>query len=65
MFIKHPLSNDRTYTHEPVTTQYDANTVLINLSFWGLGREREVACLLIKGNTVTKISWNVANEFDY
>ncbi len=60
LFIKDPLFNDGIYTHNPITTQY-GNVILINLDFYGLGGECEVACLLIRDNRVTKVSWNKTN----
>ena len=62
IFIKDPLGDDDTYTHEPVTTTYGPSLILINLDFYGIGREREIACLLFRGNQLTKIDWNLRNE---
>ena len=53
-----PLFNNAQYTHNPVTINYSPNLVLMNLDFWGLAREKEVACILIAGNRLLKINWN-------
>lgn len=53
-----PLFNSTLYTHNPVTINYSPNLVLMNLDFWGLGRKKEVACVLIDGNRLLKINWN-------
>lgn len=53
-----PLFNDSQYTHQPVTINYAPDLVLINLDFYGLAKEKEVACILITGNRLLKINWN-------
>lgn len=55
--IVDPLFNNDLYTHDPVTTSYDKNLILINLDFYGVGQYREVACILIEDNNLTKINW--------
>ena len=53
-----PLFNKDLYTHHPVTMNYAPDLVLMNLDFYGLAREKEVACILIAGTRVLKINWN-------
>jgi hypothetical protein len=55
--IINPLFNNDLYTHNPITAVYD-NTILMNLDFWGTGREREVSCIVIKGGQLIKLDWN-------
>jgi hypothetical protein len=55
--IVNPLFNREIYTHDPVTTNY-ANTILMNLDFYGIAREREVSCIIIKDNQLIKFDWN-------
>lgn len=55
--IVNPLFNREVYTHDPVTTNYD-NTILMNLDFYGIAREREVSCIIIKDNQLIKLDWN-------
>jgi len=55
--IINPLFNDEIYTHNPITTAY-GNIILMNLDFYGIGREREVSCVIIKDNQLIKINWN-------
>ncbi|MES2457437.1 MAG: hypothetical protein V4594_17915 [Bacteroidota bacterium] len=55
--LVNPLFFDGLYSHEPVTTTY-AEYTLVNLDFYGIGLDREVALLLIKGNKIIKIDWN-------
>lgn len=62
IFIKDPLLNDDLYTHNPVTTTYAPSLTLVNLDFYGIGREREIACLLFRGNRIIKINWNLRDE---
>lgn len=52
-----PLFNDKFYTHNPITTQYSSDQVLINLDFYGDGGNREVSCIVIDKDTLTKINW--------
>lgn len=52
-----PLFNDGLYTHQPVSTMYNG-IALINLDFYGIGRYREVACLLVKDDQIMLIDWN-------
>lgn len=54
--ILDPLFNNRIYTHNPVSTTYSDVTV-INLDFYGLGREREVQCLVIKNGHIELVQW--------
>lgn len=58
ILIIDPLFNSDMYTHEPITTKYDEDLILINLDFWGIGRDREVSLIMIKGKEITKIDWN-------
>lgn len=55
--IVNPLFNRELYTHNPVTTNYD-NTILMNLDLYGIAREREVSCIIIKNNQLIKLDWN-------
>ena len=55
--IVNPLFNRELYTHHPVTTNYD-NTILMNLDFYGIAKEREVSCIIIKDNQLIKLDWN-------
>jgi hypothetical protein len=55
--IVNSLFNNNLYTHQPVTTQYDKDLVLINMDFYGIGREKEVACILLDKNKLIKINW--------
>ncbi|GAB3244714.1 hypothetical protein GCM10027346_42600 [Hymenobacter seoulensis] len=59
-----PLFNDGLYTHYPVTINYGPNVVLMNLHFYGVAGEKEVACLLIAGNDLVKINWTDAKSFE-
>ncbi len=56
--IVDPLFNSDLYTHDPITTQYENGVILMNLDFWGLGREREVSMIVIKDKEITKLDWN-------
>ncbi|UZR96093.1 hypothetical protein [Chondrinema litorale] len=58
IIIVDPLFNNHLFTHRPITKKYESGEILINLDFWGLGREREVSMLLLKDNKLTKIDWN-------
>ncbi len=60
-FIIDPLFNSSLYTHEPITKRYSDGDVLINLDFWGRGREKEISMILIQGNHFRKIDWNRKN----
>ncbi|MBD2754957.1 hypothetical protein [Spirosoma validum] len=51
-----PLFDSEIYTHNPVSTTYGEITV-INLDFYGLGREHEVQCLVIRNGHVELIQW--------
>jgi hypothetical protein len=53
----HPLFYDGLFTHHPVTTKY-INATVINLDFYGIAREREISCLVLFNNKLTKIDWN-------
>ena len=53
-----PLFNNSQFTHNPVTINYSPDLVLMNLDFYGLAREKEVACILIAGTRLLKINWN-------
>ena len=53
-----PLFNNSQFTHNPVTINYSPDVVLMNLDFYGLAREKEVACILIAGTRLLKINWN-------
>jgi hypothetical protein len=55
--IINPLFNNDLYTHNPITATYD-DTVLMNLDFWGTGREREISCIIIKDGQLIKLDWN-------
>lgn len=55
--IVHPLFNNALYTHNPATTRY-GDAYLINLDFYGIGGNREIACLLIRGNKITFLNWD-------
>jgi hypothetical protein len=55
--IINPLFSDDLYTHDPVTMMY-GDTVLMNLDFWGIGREREISCIIIKDGQFIKLDWN-------
>ena len=55
--IVDPLFNDGLYTHQPVTTDYKG-IYLINLDFYGIGGNREVACLVFKNYRVTLLDWH-------
>lgn len=55
--IVNPLFNKEFYTHNPITTAYDKIT-LINFDFYGIAREREVYCIIIKDGKLTKLNWN-------
>ncbi|NVN96500.1 MAG: hypothetical protein HXX18_14585 [Bacteroidetes bacterium] len=55
--IVNPLFNRELYTHNPITTNYD-NTILMNLDYYGIAREREVSCIIIKDNQLIKFDWN-------
>jgi hypothetical protein len=55
--IVHPLFNNDLYTHDPITTSYGDNLTLMNLDFYGIGQKREVSCIVIKDNNLTKINW--------
>ncbi len=54
--VVHPLVNYRFYTHDPITARY-GNDYLINLDFYGIGGDREVACLLIRDNRIIFLNW--------
>ena len=56
--IVDPLFNTDLYTHDPITIQYENGVILMNLDFYGLGREREVSMIVIKDKEITKIDWN-------
>ena len=58
IIIVDPLFNSDLYTHDPITTQYENGVILMNLDFYGLGREREVSMIIIKDKEITKIDWN-------
>ncbi len=53
-----PLFNNAFYTHNPITINYSPNLVLMNLDFYGVGKEKEVACIIIVDNKLTKINWS-------
>jgi len=58
IIIVDPLFNSDLYTHDPITTQYENGVILMNLDFYGLGREREISMIIIKDKEITKIDWN-------
>lgn len=62
LVIRDPLFNSDLYTHEPITTTYGPDLTVVNMDFYGIAREREIACLLFKKGQVVKVSWNIANE---
>ena len=55
--IINPLFNSGLYTHAPITTTYN-DIVLMNLDFYGIAREREVSCIIIKDGQLIKLDWN-------
>jgi hypothetical protein len=55
--IVNPLFNNDLYTHDPITQSYGDNLTLMNLDFYGKGKEREVSCIIIRGNDLAKINW--------
>ena len=55
--IVNPLFNRELYTHDPITTAYK-DIVLMNLDFYGIAREREVSCIIIKNEQLIKLDWN-------
>lgn len=57
-----PLFNSRIYTHHPITTNYGSDLNLMNIDFYGQGREKEVSCLLLTGNQIIRIDWG--RKFD-
>lgn len=57
--IVDPLFNEELYTHGPITTSYDNGITLMNLDFYGKGEYREVSCILIQKNNLTKIDWEI------
>jgi hypothetical protein len=60
--IINPLLNREIYTHDPITITYD-DIVLMNLDFYGIAREREVSCIIIKDEQLIKIDWNKKHSF--
>ncbi|WEK34979.1 MAG: hypothetical protein P0Y53_21025 [Candidatus Pseudobacter hemicellulosilyticus] len=60
--ILHPLFNSALYTHEPVTTEY-ASAWLVNMDFGRIGKDREIALLLIRNNKITRINWGRLHKF--
>ena len=56
--VINPLFNScNLIVHNPVTTLYP-NTILINGSYWRIGRDREVSCVLIRDDEFIMIDWN-------
>ena len=55
--IVNPLFNSEIAMHYPVTTSY-SDTILINGALYGVGREREISCFIIKDDEFIKIDWN-------
>ncbi|MCE7995447.1 MAG: hypothetical protein HEP71_25945 [Roseivirga sp.] len=55
--VSDPLFADNLYVHNPISTDYGNGLVLINLDFWGLGKDREVGMILINGDKLTHIEW--------
>lgn len=55
--IVNPLFDDGLYTHNPITSVYEDDFTLMNLDFYLKGKEREVACIVINGRDLTKITW--------
>lgn len=51
------LFNDGLYTHQPVTTNYNG-VYLTNLDFYGIGRYREVSCLILNKDQVMLLDWH-------
>ena len=51
-----PLFDDGLYTHNPVTINYSPDLVLMNLDFYMVGREKEIACIIIADNKLIKIN---------
>jgi hypothetical protein len=60
--IINPLFNKNIYTHNPITINYD-NTILINLDLYGIAKEQEVSCILIKDNQLIKLDWNEKHTY--
>jgi hypothetical protein len=56
--IVDPLFNSDLYTHDPISIQYGDDLILINLDFWGIGREREVSMIVIQDKEILKLDWN-------
>lgn len=54
--VVNPLLNKGIYSHNPIATSY-GDLVLINMDFYGIAREREVSCIIIKNNKITKLDW--------
>ena len=52
-----PLFNNEIYTHNPITIQYSNDLVLINMDFYGIGGEKEVACIILYEDEIIKINW--------
>lgn len=55
--IIHPLFDNDISVGDAITSNYGHYT-LINLSSYGIALEREVSCMIIKGNNIIKIDWN-------
>lgn len=63
--IVNPLFSNGIYTHDPITTQYNEECVLVNMDFYGIGIEKEVTCILFYQDKLIKINWTdevVENE---
>ena len=56
--IVDPLFNSDLYTHNPISSMFDNDIILMNLDLYGIAREREVSVIIIKGKELTKIDWN-------
>ncbi|GAB5528142.1 MAG: hypothetical protein Roseis2KO_60140 [Roseivirga sp.] len=59
--VVHPLFAKEIYTHEPVTNQY-GDYILMNLDYYGTGRDREVSCIVIHKSELIKIDWNKSHH---
>lgn len=55
--IVNPLFFNDLYTHNPITSQ-NGDYTLINLDLYGIGLDREVSVIIIKGKKLMKLDWN-------
>ncbi|WP_247235503.1 hypothetical protein [Telluribacter sp. SYSU D00476] len=55
--IVDPLFNGRLYTHRPLSTDYGSMS-LINLDHYGTGKDREVACMVTRGDQIVVLNWH-------